>query len=370
MNKVKATFYTEKSKFDITDVNDLKYGLYHKSSIKAIQNILNKYKIPLTDEMVIDEYIKTYDIDALMEQYEVKYEKELDEINQMDILFDDECIPLFIIKVLENKFNNCDAPDPYFINSLIYNLEQYSGKQKFISALRIFENINKLKVYRNINELSPLFDRHGIDIEYELSNILCIEMGNLNLSYKDTIRITDEAFKIFELYELDNPASLYRDCLGLLARFGFDKVKDQFKEGLNTYPNNQLMLYNSVLVELMSYCKEKNNYTDFNRLYEEALHLPVKNDEEADYLLLIKENFDLDVKEIKKTDLSRKQCTCKDTNCPYHPVNHDQGCSLCIAKNIKEREIPSCLFNLIDDGSEHEYHFEDFAKMVLKGVSE
>ena len=68
-------------------------------------------------------------------------------------------------------------------------------------------------------------------------------------------------------------------------------------------------------------------------------------------------------------NLSRKQCTCKDTNCPYHPVNHDQGCSLCIAKNINEREIPSCLFNLVDDGSEHEYHFEDFAKMVLKGVS-
>ena len=50
-------------------------------------------------------------------------------------------------------------------------------------------------------------------------------MGNLKLSYEDTIKITDEAFKILKLYELDNPASLYRDCLGLLAKFGLQRIK-------------------------------------------------------------------------------------------------------------------------------------------------
>lgn len=28
-------------------------------------------------------------------------------------------------------------------------------------------------------------------------------------------------------------------------------------------------------------------------------------------------------------------CACKDTKCPLHPVNHDHGCTLCIAKNLK-----------------------------------
>ena len=59
-------------------------------------------------------------------------------------------------------------------------------------------------------------------------------------------------------------------------------------------------------------------------------------------------------------------CTCGDTNCPFNPVNHNQGCGPCILKNLSLREIPSCFFNLLDDhGIPHQYSFEDFAKLVL-----
>lgn len=59
-------------------------------------------------------------------------------------------------------------------------------------------------------------------------------------------------------------------------------------------------------------------------------------------------------------------CTCKDLKCPFHPSNHDRGCALCIAKNLKEREIPSCFFNMVE--TEHiakEYIFKDFVNRVL-----
>lgn len=59
-------------------------------------------------------------------------------------------------------------------------------------------------------------------------------------------------------------------------------------------------------------------------------------------------------------------CTCKDSKCPLHPTNHNKGCSLCIAKNLKQREIPSCFFNLVDKGYNcGGYSFEDFSKLVL-----
>ncbi len=62
-----------------------------------------------------------------------------------------------------------------------------------------------------------------------------------------------------------------------------------------------------------------------------------------------------------------KFCTCTDLKCPLHPTNHDRGCSPCIASNLKDREIPSCFFNLADpDGTREEYHFEDFAEAVIK----
>lgn len=58
-------------------------------------------------------------------------------------------------------------------------------------------------------------------------------------------------------------------------------------------------------------------------------------------------------------------CTCKDLKCPFHPTNHDKGCTPCIAKNLKHSEIPSCFFNTLD-GVENlkDYTYNDFADAV------
>lgn len=45
-------------------------------------------------------------------------------------------------------------------------------------------------------------------------------------------------------------------------------------------------------------------------------------------------------------------CTCKNRNCPLHPSNHDKGCTPCISKNLKAKEVPACYLNLADpDGT-------------------
>jgi len=59
-------------------------------------------------------------------------------------------------------------------------------------------------------------------------------------------------------------------------------------------------------------------------------------------------------------------CTCTDHTCPLHPTNHDKGCAPCIAKNLKEKEIPSCFFHEVaPDKKEGTYLFEDFARAVM-----
>ena len=40
-------------------------------------------------------------------------------------------------------------------------------------------------------------------------------------------------------------------------------------------------------------------------------------------------------------------CPCKNTTCRCHPANHDQGCALCIEKELRKREIPSCFWDLV-----------------------
>jgi len=58
-------------------------------------------------------------------------------------------------------------------------------------------------------------------------------------------------------------------------------------------------------------------------------------------------------------------CTCTDTSCPFHPTNHENGCTPCIAKNLKEGEIPTCFFKKVDpDYRGPGYKVEDFAKLV------
>lgn len=61
-------------------------------------------------------------------------------------------------------------------------------------------------------------------------------------------------------------------------------------------------------------------------------------------------------------------CTCKDHKCPFNPVNHDRGCEFCVAKCLKEGEIPSCFFHKISDNmkSDDDYSYLGFAKLVME----
>jgi hypothetical protein len=61
-------------------------------------------------------------------------------------------------------------------------------------------------------------------------------------------------------------------------------------------------------------------------------------------------------------------CTCADHECPCNPVNHEEGCVLCVEKCLSEREIPACFYRAItpEMSREQDYTFEGFANYVLK----
>ena len=56
-------------------------------------------------------------------------------------------------------------------------------------------------------------------------------------------------------------------------------------------------------------------------------------------------------------------CTCIDTNCKNHPLNHSEGCDLCIKKNLKSGEIPACFWRRISDdlSGYKSYTYADFS---------
>lgn len=62
-------------------------------------------------------------------------------------------------------------------------------------------------------------------------------------------------------------------------------------------------------------------------------------------------------------------CTCTDKDCPFNPVNHDKGCTPCIAKNLKAGEIPSCFFNITDPEKKIDrgaYLRRDFVRVAME----
>ena len=58
-------------------------------------------------------------------------------------------------------------------------------------------------------------------------------------------------------------------------------------------------------------------------------------------------------------------CTCTRLKCPQHPANHGKGCSPCIEKNLKLRQMPSCFFHLLKNAETRTGDsFTEFARLV------
>lgn len=60
-------------------------------------------------------------------------------------------------------------------------------------------------------------------------------------------------------------------------------------------------------------------------------------------------------------------CTCADHVCRNNPVNHDNGCTPCIAKCLANGEIPTCFYHKLkpDMDRKQDYTFKGFANFVL-----
>ncbi len=68
---------------------------------------------------------------------------------------------------------------------------------------------------------------------------------------------------------------------------------------------------------------------------------------------------------------AKEFCTCADHECPLNPVNNEYGCDLCVEKNLKLGEIPSCFWNQISTRKERQemgcnYTQKEYAAMVME----
>lgn len=60
-------------------------------------------------------------------------------------------------------------------------------------------------------------------------------------------------------------------------------------------------------------------------------------------------------------------CSCPVTKCPHHPSNHEEGCDSCIQKNVRKKEVPTCLFKAVheDVSDVKDYSIKGFVEFYL-----
>ena len=61
-------------------------------------------------------------------------------------------------------------------------------------------------------------------------------------------------------------------------------------------------------------------------------------------------------------------CTCPEKSCAFHPARHDEGCDLCIKKNLDHGEIPTCFWISVggDLSGVEKYTVESFVNYFLR----
>ncbi|GEM_PF-424883 len=88
-----------------------------------------------------------------------------------------------------------------------------------------------------------------------------------------------------------------------------------------------------------------------------------------DISIIVPDNWEENKKTIPVAETEKKDgmfCTCKDTACRFHPVNHDRGCTPCIENNLGKGEIPGCFINKAGlPGKTEGYSIKDFAETLM-----
>lgn len=150
--------------------------------------------------------------------------------------------------------------------------------------MRKNQSILHLKDYRDTNDLMELFSNDFFDINGCLYEAIGLEIHNCCIDLQTAQAICHALFNILDNYTIEQHDSLYSVGLELLAQNGYNAVEEAFLNGLKKCPNSHIKLYNSIVQELLFYSKQHNNFTDVQRLYQEAMLLPVKNQNEKEYL--------------------------------------------------------------------------------------
>lgn len=286
---IDLTFSTSKKEFanEIIVLQNQQI-LFDRCQLTDIEQEMEKYHIHINRKEVIKKYELCFQVETIINEYYLKYEQQFNHLDQLNLLFDETCIIFYVHKLIEDNYVINEIPDKYYIIQACEYFMKLPEAQIPAYFLTLMTTINRLKDYNDERNISELFDKYDYDIEWTLSDAICMYVHNCQPDLDMTRKITDEVFQFINHYKLEHPEYLYGDSLEILASHGYDVVKDRFEVGLKLYPENRFRLYNSVISELAYNDKQKDEAI---RIYNEFLKLQPVSQDDKDYLEFMPDNF-------------------------------------------------------------------------------
>lgn len=300
-NLIEATFTTKKDVYANNIIaSQQKLQLFKQSRLEDIKNELKKYGIDIDKETVLKKYKTHFQIDDVTNEYNLTYQKQLDDLNDLNLLFDEDCIILYVKKIVEESFAVNEMPIPSYIANAFIEVNKLDDTQKPEYFLKTLKTMNQMKNHTEERNFATLFKETVLNFDAEgyFNNLVGESIHNCFPDLKTAQAISNEIFQILEDYEFEYPEYIYSDTLGLLAMHGYSVVEEKFKKGLLLYPNNQIKMYIGILLELEFYYKKHDEKSPVKELYEQAILIkPLSEMEEMD-LEVIKENYKEYIKKI------------------------------------------------------------------------
>lgn len=296
---IELNFHTSKKNFaNGIIINQMKDTLYNEASLEELENEFKQYDIEISQEKILQEYKTHYNIEKLINDYLDKFSSQFEKIEDLNILFDEDAILYYLNKLIKSSFQLNEIPDADFINEAFEEYLSMKDGQKNNETIQnyfltLLKTINQLDQYTLMRNLQNIFSGTLFDIEWALSDGIVINFQNTSPNYEITKKVTDEIWTMLEKYKMENPEYLFGDALEILARHGLEKAESKFKEGLKSYPKNQVRMYLGVINGLEIYYDKSNDNQTLLNLYQEALNIPPVSDDDKDLQDILRENYQL-----------------------------------------------------------------------------
>lgn len=148
------------------------YNHYRETGYKELAAEMAAFGIMMDETEVMEEYRHSFSSDALVKKYEAKYENELSQINETELI-DQSCIRYYVDKVIKSHFTQTIPADPEMIMNGMIFFDQLEEDAKPNQYVQILLALNEMASKQTSKSLEEIFGKLYFDCEYILE--ACLE---------------------------------------------------------------------------------------------------------------------------------------------------------------------------------------------------